>query len=125
MARLLVAVDDPLGLNQHKGEPLLLLGSRVRCEIEGKSLTGGIPLRWELLRDGHHVWIMSKDKTLDIRPVEISFSSEEWVYIRKGITPGEKIVVTDMAAPMAGLPLRLEGDPPAKPGPGKPQGGRP
>lgn len=125
LARLLVAVDDPLALSQHTDQPLLLLGSKVRCEIEGKSLTGGIPLRWELLRDGINVWIMSEDKTLEIRPVEIDFLGKEWVYIRKGIKPGEKIVVTDMAAPMAGLPLRLEGDPPANPGPGKPRGGRP
>ncbi len=122
LARLLVAVDDPLGLNKNQGQPMLLLGSKVRCEIEGVPLTGGIPLRRELVRDGKSVWIMTEDKTLEIRPVEIDFSGQEWVYIRKGLNAGEKVVVTDMTAPMPGIPLRLEGDPPSKPGAGKPQG---
>jgi RND family efflux transporter MFP subunit len=124
LARLLVAVDDPLGLNTHQGQPMMLLGSKVRCEIEGVPLTGGIPLRQELVREGQWVWIMTEDKTLEIRPVEIDFSGQEWVYIRNGVKAGEKIVITDMTAPMAGMPLRLEGDPPAQPGPGKPQGGQ-
>jgi RND family efflux transporter MFP subunit len=125
MARLLVAVEDPLALHSQKGKPPMLLGSYVRAEIEGVDLTGGIPLRRELLRDGDQVWVMKGDQTLEIRPIDILFRGREQVYVGSGLAPGEKIVVTDIAAPVAGMALRLEGDSPMATEETERPGGRP
>lgn len=125
MARLLVAVDDPLSLNVHQDQPPMLLGSYVRVEIEGVELTGGIPLRRELLRDGKGAWIMKEDNTLEIRSITIGFPGREQVYVTDGLASGERIVVTDIAAPVAGMALRVQGDSPVTIEETEPQGERP
>ena len=72
-------------------------------------------------RDNHTVWIMDDADQLQIRPVEVAFPGPERVYVSKGLTENDRLVVTDIAAPVAGMPLRLadaEDGPPARPGPG-------
>jgi multidrug efflux pump subunit AcrA (membrane-fusion protein) len=125
MARLLIAVTDPLSLDQNRGQPVMLLGSYVRVEIEGIDLAGGIPLRRELLRDGDQVWVLQEDGSLDIRPVDILFRGRTQVYIQSGLESGEQVVVTDIAAPVAGMPLRLEAPSPASPAAPSSQGETP
>ncbi len=125
MARLLVAVDDPLALGENQGQPPMLLHSYVRVEIEGVELTGGIPLRRELLRDGKWVWIMTEDNTLDIRSIGIDFPGRHQVYVTDGLASGERVVVTDIAAPVAGMTLRVQGDPAVAIEETEPQGERP
>lgn len=121
LARLLVEVADPLALNEQAGQAPMLLNSLVKVAIEGSELSGGFPLNYELLRDGDQVWIMTADKTLEIRPVTVSFRGREQVYVTSGLQAGDKIVVTDIAAPVVNMPLRLQGDKPKGPKPGKPQ----
>ena len=128
MARLLVAVEDPLALQpENRGQPRMLVGSRVRVEIIGEELTGGFPIRREHLRENSSLWIRTTEGKLDIRRVEIKYTGRDQVYIVAGLEADEKIVVTDMATPVAGMPLRLEGatagpkkrgdKPPGPPGP--------
>lgn len=113
LARLLVVVDDPLALRpENRGLPRMMVGSQVRLEIIGEELTGGFPIRRELLRENDSLWIRTTEGKLDIRPVEIIYTGKDQVYIVAGLEADEKIVVTDMATPVAGMPLRLEGDGP-------------
>ncbi len=107
MARLLVAVEDPLALKEENaGEPALLLGSYVRVEIDGPTLDNVIAIERKHLRDGNHVWIMSPEETLDIRPVDIKYRAREQVLVDGSLRPGERLVVTNLAAPVEGMALR-------------------
>ena len=109
LARLLVAVDDPLGLRAAKQDQArLFVGSYVRVEMEGKRLESVATLDRSLLRDGDRVWIMNADNRLDIRPVEIVFRHRDRVLISGGIRAGERLVVTGLAAAVAGQPLRTK-----------------
>ena len=111
MARLLVAVQDPLALQpENRGQPRMLVGSRVRVEIIGEELTGGFPIRRELVRELTYLWIRTREGTLDIRRVEIKYTGKDHFYIVAGLEADENIVITDMATPVAGMPLRLEDD---------------
>jgi RND family efflux transporter MFP subunit len=106
MARLLVCVRDPLSLNS--GDlPLLLIGSYVRVEIRGKTIPTVIPVARDHQRNGDVVWIMNSENGLEIRPVEIVFRDKLIVYVRHGLEPGERIVVTDIEAPVENMPLCL------------------
>ena len=108
-----MVVDDPLALRpENRGLPRMMVGSQVRLEIIGEELTGGFPIRRELLRENDSLWIRTTEGKLDIRPVEIIYTGKDQVYIVAGLEADEKIVVTDMATPVAGMPLRLEGDGP-------------
>jgi hypothetical protein len=54
---------------------------------------------------------MDADDELEIRPVEIVFRGETEVCVSGGLAAGERLVVTDLPAPVAGMPLRLDGAP--------------
>jgi len=107
MARLLVSVPDPLSLEKaNAGAPVLLIDSYVRVEIEGIRLENVVPLERRMLREGEYVWIKGEDGLLDIRKVDILFRGRDRVLVRDGIEEGERIVSTDLAAPVDGMPLR-------------------
>lgn len=112
MARLLVSVRDPMCLEPYSTQaPPLLIGSYVRLEIEGQTLSSVIPLRRNYLRDGSYVWIMNDQDIMEIRPVRIVFRDKDTVYISEGIRHGERIVTTDISAPVNGMRLRLNDAP--------------
>ncbi|MFO8015219.1 MAG: efflux RND transporter periplasmic adaptor subunit [Phycisphaerae bacterium] len=109
MARLLVSVPDPLGQEDASGKtPPLLIGSYVRAEIEGTALDDVIALDRDHLRNGNQVWVMNGRDELEIRSVEIAHRGRERVLVSGGLTPGEKVVTTDLTAPAPGMPLRTE-----------------
>jgi len=107
MARLFVSVSDPLALtDKNAGAPRLLIGSFVRVGIEGRTLDDVVSLDRHLLRDGDRVWVLSAEGLLDIRDVTVVFRGRNRVLISEGIDEGERIVATDLAAAVAGMPLR-------------------
>lgn len=111
MARLLVAVEDPLALAEaNRGQPALLIGSYVRVEIEGTTIPSAAPVSRSLLRDGDNVWIMTPADELEIRPVTVAFRGRDQVLVTGGLKAGDRLVVTDLAAPVDGMSLRLRTD---------------
>jgi RND family efflux transporter MFP subunit len=110
MARVLVAVDDPLNLAPpDPAAPLLLLGSFVRVAFAGRALEQVAVLERKLLHEGDHVWLMDAEDRLEIRPVTVAFRGEDEVLISEGLVAGERIVTSALAAPVAGMPLKLQG----------------
>jgi len=107
MAKLLVSVKDPLSLNTKKVENKLLLGSYVRVEIQGQTVKSAHVLDRGLLHDGDNIWLLTDDNTLDIMPVDVIYRGENEVVIYDGISSSDKIITTDLAAPVEGMLLRL------------------
>ncbi|MBN2375382.1 MAG: HlyD family efflux transporter periplasmic adaptor subunit [Sedimentisphaerales bacterium] len=108
LAKLLVSVKDPLALsNKNKQAEPLLIGSYVHGVIECENLTSVIKLNRELLRDGDKVWLCTADNTLKIHPVKIVFGAKDYVLISDGINPDSQVIVTDIAAAVDDMPLRL------------------
>ncbi len=120
MARLLVSVRDPLGL-EGGGRPLtalaavkgagvpLLIGSYVNVDVEGPVLSDVVAVGRDELHEGQRVWIMNDDDQLELRPVEIVFRSRDRVLVSAGLAPGDRLVVSDLPTPVAGMPLRAGG----------------
>lgn len=107
LAQLLVAVDDPFCLKpENRDKPQLLIGSFVNAEIEGRNLESVFAIERPLIHD-RTVWIMDPNDQLEIRPVDILFSATEEVFVSKGLNENERLVLTDIAAPVAGMPLRI------------------
>jgi RND family efflux transporter MFP subunit len=128
MARLLVVVDDPFCLKPENRElPKLLMGSIVSAEIQGRTLASVFPIDPSYIHDDDTVWIMNSNE-LHIRPVRIAFSGPDHVYVSEGLTENEQLVVTDIAAPVPGMPLRVAPTDDetlhADPEPAKDKGGR-
>jgi RND family efflux transporter MFP subunit len=110
MARLIVSVDDPLLLNGRGFDDgvnnVLLLDSYVRVEIEGREVEDVFVVDRELVRDGDNVWIYGPGSKLEIRPVEIVYRGSENVLISGGLSEDDRVVVTDISAPVEGMLLR-------------------
>ncbi len=110
MAKVYVEVKDPLCLvaeNSDKGR--LFLGSYVKAEIEGKDIDKIVYLSRSKLRDNDTVWLYGEDGTLIKKHVEVAFRGNEFVLVH-GLQEGDKLIVSNIAAPVEGMLLTLEGD---------------
>ncbi|MFO7715264.1 efflux RND transporter periplasmic adaptor subunit [Desulfosarcina sp.] len=115
MARILVSVRDPLVLQSKTGDPVppLLIGEYVRVEIKGQRLTDVYRIPRSALRDNSTIWILSDDDTLKIMPVETVWRDADYVLMKNGLVPGQRLIVSDLSAPVDGLPLRDSDEGPA------------
>jgi multidrug resistance efflux pump len=107
MARLLVAVEDPLDLDAApEARHPLVLRSYVRVAIEGRTLRDVISVPRTALRDGKHVWVMGPDDTLEVRDVTVVWGGNDHVCVRGGLNAGDRLVTSDLGAPVPGMRLR-------------------
>ena len=106
MARVLVAVDDPLGRASGANLPSLLIGSFVECRINGRPIENVSRLPRDLVRKDQTVWVM-RDGRLAIQPVEIVFQDAEFAYVSEGLMADDRVVTTNLATVKEGIPLRL------------------
>lgn len=110
MAKIIIEVDDPLCLNsENDGQPILFLGSYVGVEIEGKELNQVYSLDRSNLRDDNTIWLVKDDLTLEVRPVEPIFKGLTYVLLKDDVAVGEKLIVSNIATPVAGMKIRPEG----------------
>jgi len=111
MARLLVAVNDPLDLNSGENEPALplLIGAYVCIEIDGRELDNVYVIPRAAIREGNRVWVMDGKDCLSVREVEIIWRQKEDVLIADAIKPGERIVTSSIPTPIPGMLLRING----------------
>nr|WP_320048895.1 efflux RND transporter periplasmic adaptor subunit [uncultured Desulfuromonas sp.] len=108
MARLLVRIKDPLDVQHPASQRTpLLLGDFVEVTILGRTLDQAVKLPREVIHENNYLWL-AQDNLLHIRPVEIAWRDKEFFYLTSGFSAGELIVTNDLAAPVEGLPLRLD-----------------
>ncbi len=113
MARVLIAIEDPLALAEDNDSLPMLLGSFVQVEIAAGVLEDVIEVPRFATRDGNRVFVMGSDSKLEIRPIDVAWSREDSVLVRassgegSGLRAGERIVTSRVPTPVAGLPLRV------------------
>ncbi|MFW5815425.1 MAG: efflux RND transporter periplasmic adaptor subunit [Wenzhouxiangella sp.] len=107
LARILIAVDDPLARTGDPDRPRLMLGEYVEARIEGREMADVVRLEREYVRAGDTVWLMV-DERLAIRPVSIVFQDERYAYIVDGLTAQDLVVTTRLATVREGLRLRID-----------------
>ncbi|MGS2739776.1 efflux RND transporter periplasmic adaptor subunit [Sinomicrobium sp. M5D2P17] len=110
LARLLVKVPDPLGIEApDQNIPTLIIGEFVEAYIQGDKIEKVVKLDRNHLRSNQTVWVMHDGK-LEIRKVNIRLIDAHHVYISDGIQDGEKIVTTNISTVSDGVLLRTEKD---------------
>jgi len=82
-------------------------GDYVHAEIQGERLTDVFVIPRTALRDQAPVWLLNPDMTLDIRKVIPVWRDKETVVIQNALHSGDRIIVSEIAGPVAGMPLRL------------------
>ena len=106
MARVLVEIEDPLGLTSEA--PPFLLGSVVEVRIEGRAIDEVYVVPRLALRGGDEVWTV-EDGKLAIRPVEVVWRGKDRVFVRAELGRRSRVVTSRLATPVAGMEVRIEG----------------
>lgn len=108
MARVLITIEDPLVRETTTSDsPPLMIGAYVETKMRGERIRNVVRLKRDYLRDDDTVWVM-QDGELDIRDVDVVFTNEEYAFIRRGLSEGERIVTTNLSTVVDGAPLRLQ-----------------
>ncbi len=108
MARLLIEVKDPLDLKSGgKPRTALLIGEYVRVEIDGLELKNVYRIPRAALRNDSAVWLVGQDNKLDIRNVDTVWREEDAVVVKDGLKAGDRLIVSELAAPVAGMELQI------------------
>lgn len=122
MARVLVAVDDPLGITtaearlkqapetaKPRATLPLLLGSFVRVHIAGSPLADTTEIPRVALVDDHQVWLV-EGGVLKSREVEVAWRTADKILVR-GLNDGDAVVTTPLATPTEGMAVRIDDAP--------------
>ncbi|WP_085047356.1 MULTISPECIES: efflux RND transporter periplasmic adaptor subunit [Rhodobacterales] len=101
---VVVRVDDPYeGADPPRRLPLVP-NMQVQLSFSGASMTGLIPIP-EAALHGDMVRILGPDDLLELRPVTAAFAQDGRVVIAAGLSPGDRVVIDDIAPAIPGMSL--------------------
>jgi RND family efflux transporter MFP subunit len=97
MARVVVAVQDPLGLQSEKSDKLpLLLGSYLEVRIDAGDLENVITIPRDAFREGDQIWVVGTDNLLRVLRAEVLWPEKETVIIPNILEEGDELIVSDL-----------------------------
>lgn len=105
MARILVNVEDPLGLGATK-KPQLIVGAYVEASIKTRPFPNVVRINRDYVHQNDTVWVNQEGK-LDIRDVHVLYRDAEYAYVDEGLQDGDDVVTTRLATVKPGAALRL------------------
>ena len=111
MARVLVEVENPLETGGAYPEIPLFIDAYVRVQLEGRTLENVYVVPRTALRDGDRVWLIDAESRLVVRAVDVARWSAEEVFVRGGLAPEERLIVSRIASPVPGMALQVRGEP--------------
>ncbi len=120
MARMLLTVEDPFGLNTPSPVPLFV-GAFVEVELVGRALNEVFRIPAQALRDGDTVWLVNSERELQIQTVEVAHQDRNSVYITQGLDSESQVVTSPLKGAANGLKVRIEGEPEEGPPASAPQ----
>ncbi len=82
-------------------------GLFVQAEIKGSQLDEVIPVPRRAVRGRDQVFVMNEEDQLEVRSLKIIRSSGEYLYVREGLTDGERIITTKIELPVVGMKLAV------------------
>jgi len=89
--------------------PPLAKGMFVEMEVTARAL-GTHLIVPRLALKGNELYVVDKDKRLEMRQVEIGLVQDDFAIISKGLKEGDKVVVSDLSPAIKGMLLGVEVD---------------
>lgn len=103
-------VKDPYQRINQISAPQLKFGRFVTAEIIGDRGQNIVVLPRNVIRLDGTVLVVTAERTLDIRSVDLQRADEQFVYIRNGLQTGELVVSSTVSNPYQGMPVRLQSE---------------
>lgn len=113
MARLRIALRDPLGLETDRplSQPFLV-GDYVRTAIQGPIIEHALEIPRLALHEDDQVWVMSEEGTLEIHEVNVIHRGQDTVVVQGGVTSGDQVVMSTLPEAIPGMAMTTEPDNP-------------
>ncbi|HPR64261.1 MAG TPA: efflux RND transporter periplasmic adaptor subunit [Thermoanaerobaculia bacterium] len=105
-----VIVEVTHSLSEGDSPVLLIPGMFVDVSIHGTTMSGVVPIPRHALRADQTVWVVSGN-TLQIRKVEAARTDRDFAYISRGLSDGDRIVVSALDVVTDGMVVREAGGP--------------
>ena len=107
MARLLVVIEDPLGIHNPEFRTIpLLIDTYVGVHIIGPTINNVFKLPRRALREGDRVWVLGDDNRLVVREVNVVSRTKDEVMV-KGLGDGERVVISSLPVAIPGMELKV------------------
>jgi len=106
MARVLVEIDDPLGLQRAEQGLPMLLGAFVNVRISAGQIQHAIEVPRTALRGGDRVYVIAEDSTMAVKEVTIIWRTEQSVLVSSGIQPGDRVITSRVGDAIPGTKVR-------------------
>ncbi len=102
---VIVAVDDVYEQAIAGQRPPLFKGMFVEVEVRANPVNKGIVVPRSVVHGGN-IYVVNGESRLDIRPVETGLIQGDILTITKGVTAGERVVVSDLSPAIKGMLLK-------------------
>ena len=96
-------IKDPYGLRGNSNRPVLAIGSFVNATLQGITARDIFSVPVTAVRNGNQVLIMDSEQRLRQREVNILRSDAEHVYIDRGLSAGDHVIVSPVPVPIEGM----------------------
>ena len=111
MVNVVAQVPDPYAPSAER--PPLSVGLFVDAQIQGATLANLVVLPRSALRGNDEVLIVDADNQLRFRRVDVLRSANDEVYVRGGLSGGERVCISPLQSTMEGMAVRLLDEAPA------------
>jgi multidrug efflux pump subunit AcrA (membrane-fusion protein) len=109
MLHAVARIDDPYRYRADR--PPLLAGLFVQAEIEGRKRSDVFRLpAGALYRGAPRVMVVDGEQRLQFRDVTVLRRERDAVYLTRGLTPGERVIVGGLDVPVEGMRVRYQQD---------------
>ena len=108
-AGVIVAVDQPYRRVAAGQRPPLVKNMYVEVELRGPPRLGAVVIPRAALR-GSQVYVVGSDERLHFREVQVDFVQTNFVVLRSGLAPGERVVISDLPFAVEGMRLAAVAD---------------
>jgi len=110
MVHTVARVKDPYGRGDDPDRPPLAAGMYVEAEIIGRAVEGVAVIPRTALRSGSRVLVVDDDDRIEFRDVVVLRVSDDQAVIGSGLSDGERVCLSNLAAVTDGMRVRIFGD---------------
>ncbi|MFH1843171.1 MAG: efflux RND transporter periplasmic adaptor subunit [bacterium] len=105
MVPVVIEIPDPY--RQVGVRPPLVEGMFVEARIQGASPAGAVGIPREALRANDTVWVVDDEGVLEIRPVTVARAGVIQAIIAAGLTPGDRVCLSNLQVVSNGMAVRV------------------
>ena len=105
---VIATIADPYNIQQIPERAELRVGSFVNAVIEGKTIENLSVLPRSAVVGKNTLYLMTKDKTLNIVDFTAISADQHFIYSKQNFGDNQQLVLTEIALPVSGMPLRVK-----------------